>query len=112
MHLVTPALMLALLIAPGAAAAQQAGKVYRIGFLAGGSPEPTRPFVDEFRAGLRELGYVEGQTVVIEYRWAEGKQDRLSELAADLVRVKVDLIVAAVSPSARAAHQATKRSPS
>jgi putative ABC transport system substrate-binding protein len=111
MHLVTLALMLALLIMPVVAETQQAGKVYRIGFLAGGSPEPTRPFLDEFRAGLRELGYVEGQTVVIEHRWAEGKQDRLSELAADLVRVKVDLIVAAVSPSARAAHQATRTIP-
>src|SRR5262249_20405536 len=91
--------------------AQPTGKVYRIGFLAGGSPGPTAPNVDQFRQGLRELGYVEGQNIVIEYRWAEGKLDRLPELATDLVRLKVDLIVAPVSTSAQAAHHATRTIP-
>jgi len=100
-----------ILAAPLVTEAQPTGKVYRIGFLAGGSPGPTAPNVDQFRQGLRELGYVEGQNIVIEYRWAEGKLDRLPELATDLVRLKVDLIVAPVSTSAQAAHHATRTIP-
>jgi putative ABC transport system substrate-binding protein len=99
------------LAAPLAAEAQQAGRVHRIGFLAGGSPGSSAPNVAQFRQGLRELGYAEGQNIVIEYRWAEGKPDRLPELAADLVRLKVDLIVAPGSTSAQPAHQATRTIP-
>jgi putative ABC transport system substrate-binding protein len=104
-------LTIALLAAPLATEAQPPGRAHRIGFLAGGSPGPSTPNVEQFRQGLRELGYTEGQNIVIEYRWAEGKLDRLPELAADLVRLKVDMIVAPVSTSAQAAHQATRTIP-
>jgi len=63
--------------------------------------------VDEFRQGLRELGWVEGQNIVIEYRWAEGRSDRLPALAAELVRRKVDIIVVGSTPAAMAAKNAT-----
>src|SRR5262249_26618313 len=77
----------------GMAEAQQPKKVPRIGYLNATSPsvKPTR--IEAFRQGLRELGYVEGKTIVIEWRYAEGKLDRVGELAADLVRLKVDVIV-------------------
>src|SRR5260370_39501606 len=65
-----------------------------IGFLNGTSPGPWAPFVAAFRQGLNETGYVEGQNLVIEYRWAEGRYDRLPALATDLVGRKVDVIVA------------------
>lgn len=104
-------LILALLAAPLVADAQPSGRPHRIGFLAGGSPGPSAANVEQFRQGLRELGYIEGQNIVIEYRWAEGKPDRLPELAADLVRLKLDLIVAPVSTSARAAYEATRTIP-
>ncbi len=100
----------ALLAAPLAAEAQQAAKVARIGFLAGnlaGNP-PTR---EAFRQGLRDLGYVEGRNVVIEYRDAEGKLERLPALAAELVALKVDVIVAPGTPAALAAKQATRTLP-
>src|SRR3989338_10185725 len=71
--------------------AQQSGKVPRIGFLRIGSPPD--PYVEAFRQGLRDLGYVEGQTITIEYRWAEGRPARLPLLAAELVQLKVDVIV-------------------
>ncbi len=73
--------------------AQQAGKVPRIGFLRVTSPSDRPPLLDAFRQGLRELGWVEGQNIVIDYRYAEGRVDRLPDLAAELVRLKVDLIV-------------------
>ena len=69
-----------------------------IGFLSGSSPGPCAPFVAAFRQGLSETGYVEGQNVTIEYRWAEDHYDRLPALAADLVGRKVDVIVAAAAP--------------
>src|SRR5205814_5722131 len=90
------------LAAPLAAEAQEAGKVARIGVLNSGSPPA--PFVESFKQGLRELGYVDGRNVSIEYRWAEGRDERLPGLAADLVRLKVDVIVAGVG-----AVEATKR---
>jgi ABC-type uncharacterized transport system substrate-binding protein len=99
-----------LLAAPRAAGAQQAGKVYRIGYLSGGSSTLTN-LVDALRQGLRELGWVEGQNIVIEYRFAEGRLDRLPDLAAELVRLKVDVIVAAPSPPAAAAKKATATIP-
>src|SRR3954465_5970076 len=83
-----------------------------IGFLSGVSPGPYAPFVAAFRQGLSEAGYVEGQNVAIEYRWAEGHYERLPELAADLVGRKVDLIVTSGGPrSALAAKSATSRIP-
>jgi putative ABC transport system substrate-binding protein len=75
------------------AQAQQPAKIPRIGFLSSLSPAAVSVRMDAFRQGLRELGYVEGKNIVIEYRYAEGKLDRLRELAAELVRLKVDVIV-------------------
>jgi putative ABC transport system substrate-binding protein len=98
---------LALFAAPLAAEAQQAGKVYRIGFLRAG--EPPKFWVDEFREGLRELGYVEGQNVVIEFRI--GTLDELPRLAEELVRSKVDVIVASASSAGIAAKTATTSIP-
>ena len=101
------------LVAPLAAEAQQAAKVARIGFLLFGpldSPE-TRQLIETYRQGLRERGYVEGQNIVIEYRSADGKLDRLPGLATELARLKVDLIVAGNTPMARAAQQATTTIP-
>src|SRR5512133_3922083 len=88
------------------AEAQQPKKVPRIGYMSlqSGASEAAR--VEGFRQGLRELGYVEGKSILIEYRWAEGKSDRVSELAAELVHLKVDVIVAAGSPAALPAKQA------
>jgi putative ABC transport system substrate-binding protein len=82
------------------AQAQQAKKIPGIGFLLAPSRSAVEESVEAFRQGLRDLGYVEGQTIVIEYRYAEEKLDRLPELAAELVRLKVDVIVAAGGPQA------------
>jgi putative ABC transport system substrate-binding protein len=82
-----------------------------IGFLHYASPAPFARFVATFHQGLSETGYVEGQNVAIEYRWAEGRYERLPALAADLVGQKVDVIVAAGPPSARAAKSATSTIP-
>jgi putative ABC transport system substrate-binding protein len=104
-------LLLGLLVTPPAAEGQQAGKVYRIGWL---SPLecPVRPeFMSPFRQGLRELGYVEGQNILIECRGARGAADRLPSLAAELVGLKVDILVAPGTPSALAAKEATKTIP-
>ncbi len=73
--------------------AQQPGKIPTIGFMRGGSP--TDPEVEAFRQGLRELGYVEGKNIIIDFRITEGKTDRFAGVAAELVRLKVDVIVAA-----------------
>jgi putative ABC transport system substrate-binding protein len=99
-----------LLAAPLAAEAQQAAKVPRIGYLTGN--RATNPHLHEaFRQGLRDLGYVEGDNVVIEYRDAEGKVERLPALAAELVALKVDVIVVPNTPAALAAKQATRTLP-
>ena len=89
------------------AEAQQAKKVPRIGYLSGTSSSATLARVEAFRQGLRELGYVEGKNIVIEYRWAEGNSDRLPRLAAELVRLKVDVIVSNGSGPTRSAKHAT-----
>jgi len=86
-------LALGLLTAPLAAGAQSAGRVPRIGFLSPASPSTVATWYEAFRQALRDLGYVDGQNVVIEWRWAEEKYDRLPDLAAELVRLKVDVIV-------------------
>ena len=99
-----------LLAAPLAAEAQPAGKVPRIGFLFSGASGPARE-VDTFRQGLRDLGYIEGQNIAIEYRFAGGQVERLPELAAELVRLKLDVIVAPYTPPALAAKRATSTIP-
>ena len=96
-----------LLAAPLAAEAQQAGKVHRIGYLTGGLSTDRPHLIEAFRQGLRELGWVEGQNIIIEYRYAEGRFDRLPDLAAELVRLKVDIIVALATPASAAAKNAT-----
>ena len=98
---------LGFLAAPLAAEAQPVGKVYRIGLLRAG--EPPKFWIDEFREGLRELGYVEGQNLVIEFRI--GPLDQLPQLAEDLVRSKVDVIVASASSAGMAAKNATTSIP-
>ena len=92
-------------ISPGSA--QQPAKVPRIGFLYAGSPSGQLARAQAFRQGLRELGYVEGKNILIEYRYAEGKFDRLPDLAAELVRLKVDVIVTSGPRPTRAAKEAT-----
>jgi len=89
------------------AQAQQATKVPRIGFLAGVSPASLSDRTEAFRQSLRELGYMERKNIVFEYRFAEGKLDRLPALAADLARLKVDVIVTAGPPATSAAREAT-----
>ena len=91
------------------AEAQQAKKIPRIGILFIGSRD--QPHLDSFKQGLRERGYTEGENIAIEYRYAEGRQDRLPELAAELVQLKVDVIVVTADISAEAAKQATKTIP-
>ena len=83
----------------------------RIGFLGVSTPAAWGPRVDAFRAGLRDLGYIEGKNIAIEYRFAEGHYDRLPLLAAELVRLKVDVIVTHSAPGALAAKQATAKNP-
>jgi putative ABC transport system substrate-binding protein len=97
----------------GTAAAQPREKMPRIGYLSPGfATDPIRArFLQALRQGLRELGYVEGQNIAIESRWAEGVYDRLSALAADLVRSKVDVIVASSGAATQAARQATRTIP-
>ena len=112
MRLICLVLALGLILAPLAAEAQPP-KVARLGYLVTGSLESPEVRVrrDAFRTGLRELGYVEGQNIVIEYRGADGKIERLLGLATELKRLKVDLIMAVATPAARAAQQATTAIP-
>ena len=98
----------ALLVAPLAVEAQQAAKIFQIGYLA---TSPTRHFQEAFRQGLRSLGYVEGRNLVIEDRDAGGKPERHPALAAELVALKVDVIVASGIPAALATKQATRTLP-
>jgi len=111
---IAAALTLSLLAAALAAQSQPAGTVPRVGYLsllAGSDPQVQRA-IDVFRQALRELGYVEGQNIAIEYRWAEGKSERLFDLATELVRSKVDAIVTTGGvPPAQAAQRATKTIP-
>ncbi|MGH7268142.1 MAG: ABC transporter substrate-binding protein [Candidatus Rokuibacteriota bacterium] len=104
--------VLALVSAPLAAHAQPPRKVYRLGVLRNGSPPPAPDRqLEAFRRGLLELGYVEGKDVVLELRWAEGQVDRLPALAADLVRLRSDVIVAGGSEAVQAARKATATIP-
>ena len=101
-----------LLAAPFAAEAQQPGKVYRVGILTNKASDPAEARLwQAFRSGLRERGWIEGQNILIEFRAAEGNTARLPELAADLVRLKVDLIVARASIWVQPAKEATSSIP-
>ena len=83
------------------------GEQRSIGFLSAGSPDAYAPFVTAFRAGITDEGYIEGRNVAIEYRWGEGRVERLAEIAAELVRLKVDVIVTSGTRQVVAAQQAT-----
>ena len=91
--------------------AQQTGKIFRIGFLDSSTASGSAVLVEAFRQELSKLGWIEGKNITIEYRFAEQKRERLPELAADLVRLKVDLIVATGTPAALAAKKATNTIP-
>ena len=99
-----------MLAAPVAGEAQQAQNIPRIGILTNAAPSPNSPTLEAFRQGLRELGYVEGQNILLEYRYAEGRVERFADLAAELVRLKVDVIVAS-GPMIQAAVKATDTIP-
>jgi putative ABC transport system substrate-binding protein len=106
------AAFLLFLLTPWPGGAQSPGKVHRIGVLANGSAAPKMPEpVEALREALAGLGYVEGRTLEIEYRWAEGRSEQLPALAADLVRAQVELIVAAGDAPTRAAMAATRSLP-
>lgn len=90
---------------------QQASRVPRVGFLATGTREGRAPLVEGFRQGLRDLGYIEGQTIQIEYRYSETRDDQLPQLATELVNLPVDIILASGTPSTVAAKQATSTIP-
>ena len=96
-------------VAPLGAQAQQEGKVYRIGFLRAGRPPET--WVAGFQQGLRERGYVVGQNIAIEYRFPEGSFDQLPRVAEELVRLHVDVLIAAAGPAAAAAQKVTTSVP-
>jgi putative ABC transport system substrate-binding protein len=108
-HTITLLVALALLAAPLAAEAQPAAHSPRIGVLRPGLP--LDPYIETFRRALRELGYVEGRDLTIEFRWAHGRVDRLPQLAIELARLDVDLIVTAGTSSTRAAQRATNTIP-
>src|SRR5947209_6595967 len=94
------------------AEAQQPKKVPRIGFLAvSGDPNTPGPWVEAFRQGLRDLGYTEGKNVLVEYRYVEGKLNRIPSLVAELVQLKIDVLVLVALSSIRAAKQSTKTIP-
>src|SRR5262249_41736178 len=103
-------ILLILLASPLVAHAQPAGKVPQVGFLYSGSPAASQE-VEAFRRGLRELGYIEGQNVAVEYRFARGEVGRLPELAAELVRLNPDVIIAPYTAPALAAKRATSTIP-
>src|SRR4030095_11488887 len=90
------------------AEAQPVKKVPRLGYLSSGAPAVASPLSETFLEGLRQLGYAEGKNIVIEWRYAEGSTERLAELAAELVSLKVDVIVTASTPAIPAVQQAAK----
>ena len=93
------------------ASAQQPAKIPRVGVLAGSSSSGESPRVEAFRQGLLELGYVEGKNIAIEYRYANAKFDKLPALADELIRLKVDVVVASTTPAVQAAKNATRTTP-
>jgi putative ABC transport system substrate-binding protein len=104
-------LTLSIGVVPLTAAAQQTGKVYRIGILMSGTSATMQHLLEAFQDGLREKGWGEGQNLRSEVRWAEGKLERFADLAAELVRLKVDLLLTPNTPGTRAAQDATRTIP-
>jgi ABC-type uncharacterized transport system substrate-binding protein len=96
---------------PLAARGQQAGKVPRIGFLGSATPAGSAKAIESLRKGLREFGYVEGTTIGIEFRWAEGNYDRLPHLVAELIAMNVDVLITHGTPGTRVAKEATTKIP-
>lgn len=110
--LVSGAVVLLLVVGPLAVEAQPAVRVYQVGWLSGGSASTSSPeLLDAFRHALREFGWVEGRNIRIVYRYADGHLDRLADMAADLVRIQVDVILATVPAALAAARNATKTVP-
>jgi putative ABC transport system substrate-binding protein len=105
------AIVIALAVCGAGAEAQQAGKIFRIGYLDSSTASGGRVLIDAFRQELSKLGWIEGKNITMEYRFAEQKSERLPELAAELVRLNVDLIFASAPPSALAAKNATTTIP-
>src|SRR4249919_39946 len=103
------AIAVALMVCAALASAQQAQNIPRVGILFIGGRD--QPHLEAFKQGLRERGYIEGKNIRFEYRYAEGKENRLDALAAELVREKVDVIVTTASVSARAARKASQTTP-
>src|SRR5262245_5118965 len=93
------------------ASAQQASRIPVVGFLNAAIADHYKKFTDEFRRGLREMGFVEGQNVVVEYRWTDGQYERLPDLAADLINRRVAVIAATSTPAALVAKRATTTIP-
>jgi putative ABC transport system substrate-binding protein len=106
-------LALLLIAVPFCVEAQQGGKAHRIGYLSGGSPssERTSTLVEAFREGLRELGYVEGRNITIDWRFSQGRAEQFPSLVAELIQSKVEAIVTTGGPATRAAKQATSTIP-
>src|SRR5436190_3973279 len=96
---------------PLTAGAQTPPKIPRVGIIAGGNLAATEHTVGAFRRGLRELGYVEGQTIVLEVRFAEGRYERIPDLVGELVDLKMDVLMANITPAALAAKKATRTIP-
>jgi len=104
-------LLATVLLTTASAEAQQTGEVRRVGFLGGSSPSFYSARIEAFRRGLQELGHIEGKNILIAYRFAEGKDDRLPSLVAELVRLKVEVIVTGGRTPTRAAKEATATIP-
>src|SRR5438874_12311185 len=96
---------------PSVLHAQPLARMARIGFLGSASAPGSAKSVESLRIGLRDLGYVEGKNIVIEFRWSEGRYDRLSALVAELIRLKVDLIVSPTTPRTSSANESTSTLP-
>src|SRR5262250_1058664 len=109
--LVLSCLLITVLLITGSTQAKQPKKVHRIGYLAGSDAATESTRSEGIRLALRERGYIEGQNIAIEYRYAEGKRDRLPELAAELVRLEVDIIIAGGPNDGLTAKKATKTIP-